>query len=91
MYKKILSLTMVCVMALFGASCNAKQNGENKEDNAISPASNELEILKSDVEFSQEQKLSRIKADYLLENNGYKPDDEVVGIIRLSDDSLIDT
>lgn len=91
MYKKILSLTMVCVMALFGASCNAKQNGENKEDTAISPASNELEILKSDVEFSQEQKLSRIKADYLLENNGYKPDDEVVGIIRLSDDSLIDT
>ena len=33
----------------------------------------ELEILKSDVEFSQEQKLSRIKADYLLETTATSP------------------
>lgn len=50
----------------------------------------ELQILKSELKLTQEQTMSQIKADYLLENNGYKDDDEIVVMVSLQEESLLD-
>ncbi len=52
--------------------------------------SSEIKLIKSDFKFTQEQMLSRIKAEYLKENNGYQDDDEITVIVSLAGDSVID-
>lgn len=89
MYKKIISVLMVGVMAVCCASCS-KSGGDSSANDSAEENSNQLEILKSDFSFTQEQSLSRIKAEYLKENNGYKPDDEIVAIINLPQSPIID-
>ena len=49
-----------------------------------------LRILKSDAKLTQEQQLSRIKAEYLIANGGYSDSDPIVAIITLPGDSLMD-
>lgn len=90
MYKKIVSLAMVGVMAVVCASCNAAPEQGEKEDNG-GAQSQQLEILRSDATLSQDQLMSRIKAEYLLEHGGYSDSDKVSAIIRLPEASLIDT
>ena len=50
----------------------------------------QLEILQSDYKLTPEQAMDRIKAEYLIENNGYNDDDEVVLIVGVDGDSLIE-
>ncbi len=52
----------------------------------------QIQLLQSDgdVSYVQEQLMSQIKAEYLLENNGYKADDEVVAIVTLKSNALLD-
>ena len=50
----------------------------------------QLQILKSDLKLTQEQVMSQIKAEHLIENNGYLDSDEVVTIITLDSPSVID-
>ena len=49
-----------------------------------------LEILKSNAKLTQDQLLSRIKAEYLIANGGYKDSDPIVAIITLPGASLMD-
>lgn len=50
-----------------------------------------LQILKSNAKLTQDQLLSRIKAERLIENGGYTDDDPIVAIITLPGASLIDS
>lgn len=50
----------------------------------------QLQILDSSYKFTQEQALSRIQADKLIANNGYKDDDKITVIVTLDGQSLID-
>lgn len=68
---------------------NSSTGGNN--GSAASGDAKKLQILKSDLKLTQEQVASQIKAEYLIENNGYKADDEVVVILSLEDDSLLDS
>ncbi len=82
-------------MGLFFAAC-AAPNGDGTADNGkgsevFGDQSQDLEILKSDYQIPAEQQLSRIKADYLVQNQGYGENDEVVAILSLKGDALIDT
>lgn len=52
--------------------------------------SNQLKILTSGDKLTQEQVASRIKAEYLVENGGYKDTDEVIVMIGLSGSAVID-
>ena len=51
----------------------------------------QLKILRSELTLTQDQVMSQIKAEYLLENNGYQDSDEVVVMITLPQDALIAT
>lgn len=91
MYKKIFSLMLVCVMSILGVACNTTKKSDNPTPQISTPGSfGELEILKSDKTLTQEQRLSKIKGDYLLENKGYKEGDEIVAIVQLKQPALID-
>lgn len=54
-------------------------------------SSQTLQIFKSDAKLTQDQLLSRIKAEYLIANGGYADSDPIVAIITLPGDSLIDS
>lgn len=92
MRKKLLlliSVMLAFVMSIACVSCAVPDLGKVSENGAS--VTQELEILKSDIEIPEAQRISRIKAEYLKENGGYRDDDEVVAIIGLEGDSLIDT
>ncbi|MCH5351347.1 MAG: leucine-rich repeat protein [Clostridiales bacterium] len=57
----------------------------------IVQSSQELEVLQSDFKFTQEETLSRIKAEYLKENGGYRSGDVVKAIVVLEGNDIIDT
>ncbi len=90
--KKFLSILMVCVMGA-GAFCAcAPDSSSSTQDNDQGGyESGELQLFKSDYTIPPEERLSRIKAEYLLENKGYRDDDEVVAILSLHGDALIDS
>lgn len=54
-------------------------------------SSTELQLLRTDLKFTQDDQLSRIKAEYLLKNGGYRADDNVVAIVALKDEPILDT
>lgn len=84
MKHKIVMFLAIFFMAIALISCDTKENIEKEE-------SQKLQIFKSDMKLSQEQQMSRIKAEHLIKNNGYVDSDEVITILKLSDESLIDT
>ncbi len=89
--KKILSILMVCVMGA-GALCACAPDADSaQQDGGHASESGELAIFKSDYTIPAEDRLSRIKAEYLIENKGYREDDEVVAILSLDGDALIDS
>lgn len=85
--KKLLLLTII-FLGIFVVSCTKDDKKEVLEEFS-NPQ--ELQILEADSLFSQEQLLSRIKAEHLKLNNGYLDTDELSIIITLRGDSLIDT
>ena len=89
MYKKILVVLMLLMIIITGVSCG--KTSEDIQNNGSTDTSEKLQILKTDLKLTQEQVMSQIKAQYLLENNGYKDDDEIIIMITLDEDSLIDT
>lgn len=98
----ILSLVLaVCMVA--GVACDIIPDNHNPSTDNNKPSSSgtssnvatkgdakQLQVLKSELKLTQEQVASQIKAEYLIENNGYKEDDEVVVIISLTDKSLLE-
>ncbi len=95
--KKFISLFLTLIM-FFAVSC--AQFAEDNSDIAAKTeigqtiesenVSQNLRLIKSDIKFTQEEAVSRIKAEYLLENGGYKPEDTVRVMIVLDGNSLID-
>ncbi len=97
MLKRFICILLIGILGLAGmmsVACSGGTGSESKSPSAQTEEegdfSQELQIIKSDIKPTQEQMLSRIKAEYLLENNGYRDDDEVVAIITLNGDAVID-
>ena len=83
-------LAVVLLAALVGSvACQTIPDGNHFADNTKSNPQ-QLQILESSYQFTQEQALSRIQAEKLLKNNGYKDDDEVVVIVTLKGNAVID-
>lgn len=100
MRKRFFSGVISCMMAFVCSACainpsastSGASSGTTESGNGSSGSvSQQLEILKSDAKLTQDQVMSQIKAEYLLENGGYKDSDSVVAIVSLSEDALIDT
>lgn len=87
MRKKIIAILLCAAMLSGVAACAAGK----KDGGTVSTASTQLMVLRTDYKFSQEEVASRIKAEYLKENNGYKDSDVIVAIITLPGKSLADT
>ncbi len=97
MKTKIIALLMVLTIAFSCFAC-ANKNGSsvtvNKESVTSESAGedgnrNQLEIIKSNETIAIEDRLSKIKAEYLLSQGGYKDDDQVVAIVTLPEASVI--
>ena len=99
MKTRILSVLMVILMTFCSISCNLDFNGSlsggnqggNSSGDLIVSDSNKLQILKSDFKLSEEDMVDRIKAEYLIENDGFKDDDEIIVTIALKGESLMDS
>ncbi len=85
MRKKILTALML-VLTIFTCTACA----QTKDTPVENSNPQKLQILKSDLKLTQEQVMSQIKAEHLIENNGYLDNDEVVTIITLNTPSLMD-
>ncbi len=99
----ILPAILLIICMLFSA-CNGIGNvgtnngGANADgDTNASSGDTKIENLQiqllqsdSDVTYVQEQLMSQIKAEYLLENNGYKADDQVVAIVMMKSNALLE-
>ena len=84
MRKKIIAI-LLCAALLSGvAACTASLGNETDE-------SQKLLVLRSDYEFTQQEIASRIKAEYLIKNDGYKDEDAIVAIVKLPGKSLADS
>lgn len=95
-------VAIACVIAMALVSCGdyapvATENNNSTVSESVtntstltSGSTKQLQLLKSEYKFTQEQMLSRIKAEYLIANNGYKDSDKVVVMMALSGQSLID-
>ncbi len=96
MKARIISVILVLLMAFCTISCDFKvnsshQTGNNTNSSQIEGSNSQnLQILKSDFKLSEEDMVSRIKAEYLIENNGYKPNDEIIVMVTLKGSSLMD-
>ena len=94
---KFLSFILVAVLSVSTAwvsfapvikSGNGSANGATAN---VGFNDDQIKIIKSGDKLTQEQVASKIKAEYLIENGGYKDDDEVVVMVSLPSDSLIET
>ncbi len=85
----IVCIVVLSIMATALFACSSAivtpDKGSVKNDNF-----QDLQILKSELKLTQEQSISQIKANYLIENNGYKDDDEIVIMVTLSEESILD-
>ncbi len=96
---KIVSLLLILLMAFTSIGCSLfpdkmldVNSSQTQTDNANGnqTADNRLQIVKSDMKLTQEDVASRIKAEYLIKQGGYKDSDPVVVMINLTGDSVID-
>lgn len=88
----IISLLVIIVLAVGITACSEVVKNNNSGNTEIeNPVydENTLSFIKSDFKFTQEQATSKIKAEYLKTNGGYKPSDLVVIILSLQEESLI--
>ena len=89
MRKAIVCFLMIVVLFSLVA-CDALQP-LIPEETGEETVTGQLDIFRSDLKLTQDQVMSQIKAEYLLENGGYKDDDRVVVMITLENEALIDT
>jgi subtilisin family serine protease len=93
---RILSVILIVLMAFSSVSCadkngSALDSGSNSSSTqATVTESGQLQLLKSDFKLSESDMVNRIKAEYLIENDGYKSNDEVVVMVALEGKSLLD-
>ena len=95
MKTRILSILLVLMMICSSAACtdkkpNANSQGTSASNQTTVTESNELQLLKSDFKLPESDMVNRIKAEYILENKGYKSNDEVVVMVALEGKSLLD-
>lgn len=99
MSKRLIAMLLIVttLVPMLLTSCNfiksdspTSSNQQTTTEETTDESSQTLQILKSDAKLTQDQLLSRIKAEYLIENGGYDDTDPVVVIITLSTDSLVD-
>ncbi len=83
--RKFINILMI-FFALFTLASCSNSNNEVKEENK-NPQ--QLQILNTGNTLTQEQMQSQIKADLLIKNNGYLPNDIVTVILNLNDQPLI--
>lgn len=88
MKKKILSAVIFFLAVAMCCSCGNKET-PNTNGGTTSSNLNQLQILKTDLKLTQEQVLSRIKAEHIKENNGYLDSDEIIVMLSLEDEPLI--
>ncbi len=94
MQKRILSalsclLILVMVFLTVMTSCKDVVNPSDNGNGSNDPE--QLQIFNTGLSLTQEQMLSKIKAENLKKNGGYKNDDVIVAIVSLPGKSLIDT
>lgn len=84
----IIALSLALILSVAGilAACNVVSESNEQASNP-----QELKILDSGYSFTQDQVLSRIKAQNLIKNNGYLDSDEVVALVTLGEKALIDS
>ena len=93
---RILSVILIALMAFSSVACTDKNGSAlNSGSNSSSlqttvTESGQLQLLKSDFKLSESDMVNRIKAEYLIQNNGYKSNDEVVVMVALEGKSLLD-
>ena len=96
MKTKILSILLVLLIIFSSVACNDKGGasfggGQGPVSNQTPQnQSNQLQLLKSDFKLPESDMVNRIKAEYLLENDGYKSDDEIIVMVALESKSLLD-
>ena len=85
-------LSVVLLLSLVGTvACQAIPDGVyNGGSDTVKSNPQQLEILDGSLTYTQDQKLSKIKAENLIKNNGYKDSDEVTVIATLDGSALID-
>lgn len=85
-------LILSCLSLMIGlSSCSfIVGNQTNNSNNSINETSGKLQVLNANVDMTQLSSVDRIKAEYLIKNQGYLSDDIVDVIIELDDDALID-
>ncbi len=92
--KSIFTILIIVLMAFCCAAGNLayiETDAPKKSDgNAVVESSRELTLFNREFEQTQEQATSRIKAEYLKKNGGYRANDKVVAIISLDGDAVID-
>ena len=85
--KKVLIFILFSVVIFSCMSCHKESI---KESQTSDSSMQQLQIFKTDFKLTQDQVLSQITAERLINNNGYLDSDEVVVMVVLDDDSLID-
>ena len=85
--KRILGILGLGIIATC-ASC-AKDNS-NTDSNTSNTIKEDVPLLLTNAEVSQESRLNMMKANAIKENNGYLDSDEISVVIELEEDSLID-
>lgn len=92
MRKSIAAILTAFAMMCFCVGCAVQpENGSSPDAVENGDFSQELVVLKSDAKVSQEDTLSRIKAEYLKENGGYSSDDVITVFVTLEEESLSET
>ena len=91
-------LIVVMLGSMLLTSCSSIGRGDTDKTNqdsaltdVVDKNSQTLQILKSNAKFTQDQQLSRIKAEYLIANGGYADSDPIVAIITLPGESVMDS
>lgn len=96
MKKKLISICLIVAMTLTLsftiAACNADKSVDTEKPGATNVVNNPqgLQIFDTGLKLTQEQVMSRIKAEYLLKNQGYLDDDEIVVTVTIGQKSLLD-
>ena len=100
MSRRLISMLLIVVMlgSMLLTSCSSIGRGDTDKTNqdsaltdVVDKNSQTLQILKSNAKFTQDQQLSRIKAEYLIANGGYADSDPIVAIITLPGESVMDS
>ncbi len=85
-------LSLALVLCCFAGGFSGVSIPTQKEPvNEVVESSQDLEIFNTDLKLTQDDAVSRIKADYLKENGGYRANDMVVCVVTLNGNAILDT